>query len=260
MVKEGKTDVAIIIPKGFGDEFGAIGQQSQHDIEHLYDSSNKIAPQMIGGLLQKSAFGLVDVLAKRGFEQLDRFAALTPLQKMLSSKWVEQLAPKPAAEQQGKAEAAPGKNNPPAPNEPAKQGKNKPTDAAAADKPSKSFSLDGIVPYKLVDVVAAPSKESPVSFEAAAIAVMFLLFSAVAAGGTILEEQESGTLERLLGSQLSLTQLLAGKWIWCTLIGTVQIVVMFLWAWIVFKVDLWNHILPFLVLTLVTAGPRAVWD
>ena len=40
-----------------------------------------------------------------------------------------------------------------------------------------------------------------VSFYAAGVAVMFLLFSTSAAGGSLLEEMESGTLERVLSSR-----------------------------------------------------------
>ena len=49
---------------------------------------------------------------------------------------------------------------------------------------------------------------------------MFLLFSAVGgAGGALLDEAESGTLERLLSTNVGMTGLLVGKWLFLTLIG-----------------------------------------
>ena len=40
-----------------------------------------------------------------------------------------------------------------------------------------------------------------ISFYAAGVAVMFLLFSASSGGGALLDEQDSGTLERVLNSK-----------------------------------------------------------
>ena len=43
-----------------------------------------------------------------------------------------------------------------------------------------------------------------VSFYAAAIGVMFLLFTASSAGGSLLDEAESGTLDRVLSSRVTM--------------------------------------------------------
>ena len=59
---------------------------------------------------------------------------------------------------------------------------------------------------------ATPRRGSLVSFYAAGIGVMFLLFSCVAgAGGALLDEVEAGTLERLLSTRLGMTRLLLGQ-------------------------------------------------
>ena len=50
-----------------------------------------------------------------------------------------------------------------------------------------------------------------VSFYAAAIGVMFLLFTASSAAGSLLDEAESGTLDRVLSSRVTMGTLLAGK-------------------------------------------------
>ena len=60
---------------------------------------------------------------------------------------------------------------------------------------------------------------------------MFLLFSMVGgAGGTLLDEVESGTLERLLSTRIGMTGVLAGKWLLPDADRLLQICVMFLWA------------------------------
>lgn len=102
--------------------------------------------------------------------------------------------------------------------------------------------------------VAGESKNRPiVSFYAAAIGVLFLLFTASGAAGSLLEEAESGTLDRVLSSHITMTTLLAGKLSFNALLAFCQLVLMFLWAWAVFRVDFFAHIPGFLVMGMSTA-------
>jgi ABC-2 type transport system permease protein len=110
------------------------------------------------------------------------------------------------------------------------------------------------VDLDVVDLFAADKASPVVSMYAAGIAVMFLLFGAVGNAGSLLEEEESQTLERLMCSQLSMTRLLAGKWLLLTIVGIVQVTVMFAWAQLAFGVDLLGHLPGFAVMTVVTAG------
>lgn len=110
---------------------------------------------------------------------------------------------------------------------------------------------------KVHDVLAGDVANPRISMYAAGIAVMFLLFSASGAGGTLLEEQEAGTLERLLSSRLSVTQLLVGKWLYIAFCGTLQLLVMFVWAQIIFEVDLIGHLSGFTVMALATSASAA---
>lgn len=98
-----------------------------------------------------------------------------------------------------------------------------------------------------------------ISFYAAGIAVMFLLFSCSAAGGALLDEQESGTLERVLGTRVGMNGLLFGKWLHILLVGCAQITVMFLWGMFVFHLDLLGHLPGFAVMTVATAAAAAAF-
>ncbi|MDG2223262.1 MAG: ABC transporter permease [Rubripirellula sp.] len=108
-------------------------------------------------------------------------------------------------------------------------------------------------PVQVVDVIGEGKSNPVVSMYAAGIAVMFLLFGATGGGGALLEERENQTLERLLSTRLTMDQLLLGKWFYMTAIGTLQMLVMFAWAQLVFGVDLIGHFDGFLIMTLVTA-------
>jgi len=121
-----------------------------------------------------------------------------------------------------------------------------------AESPVSRFAAP--VAIDVVDLFAADKANPVVSMYAAGIAVMFLLFGAVGNSGTLLEEEENQTLERLMCSELSMIQLLAGKWLLMTLVGIVQVTIMFAWAQLAFGVDLLGHLSGFAVMTMVTAG------
>src|SRR5262249_28760051 len=69
----------------------------------------------------------------------------------------------------------------------------------------------GPVAVERRDVLGERKKNPMVAFYAAGIGVMFLLFSAAGAGGALIEEAESGTLDRILATRVSMTKLLLGK-------------------------------------------------
>jgi ABC-type transport system involved in cytochrome c biogenesis permease component len=106
---------------------------------------------------------------------------------------------------------------------------------------------------KAREVVGENNNNPVVSFYAAAIGVMFLLFTSSGAAGALVDEAESGTLDRVLSSRVMMTSLLAGKVCYNTLLAFVQLIVMFLWGWAVFKLHLWSHIPGFVVMGVSTA-------
>jgi ABC-2 type transport system permease protein len=228
LVKNGDVPVTIVIPQGIGESFGAAGFGSSAKVQLLADVSDRIAPQMVLGLLQKVTMTAApDLMMKGGMKQFEqRAGALTPQQRAAVDAWLPQLK----AESQGQ-------------------------DAASAAGNSNGIMLS----TEVVDVMGSSTRRgSLISFYAAGIGVMFLLFSCVAgAGGALLDEQEAGTLERLLSTRLGMSQLLLGKWLFLTLIGMAQLTVMFVWGWLVFSLPLFSHMPGFLVMTTVTAGAAA---
>jgi ABC-2 type transport system permease protein len=228
LVRNGDVPVAIVIPAGTGAAFGASGfGAAAAPIQLLADVSDPIAPQMVGGLLQKVVMTAApDLLMAGGMTQFEQHAgALTPQQRTAVDAWIPQL----------KAQAS-------------------------ADGGSGAGGAAGMgMAVAIVDVMGSGSqRRSLISFYAAGIGVMFLLFSCVAgAGGALLDEVEAGTLERLLSTRVTMATLLAGKWLFLALIGVLQLTVMFLWGWLVFGLPLFSHVPGFLVMTVVTAAAAA---
>lgn len=126
--------------------------------------------------------------------------------------------------------------------------------AQARSAASQAPSAPGV---SVEDVLRSGRAKPLVSMYAAGIAVMFLLFGASAGGGALLEEQENRTLDRLFATQLTMDQLLLGKWSFLTAVGVLQTTLMFCWGQLVFGIDLLGHWDGFLVMTLVTAGAAA---
>jgi ABC-2 type transport system permease protein len=221
-VKAGTAPVALIIPHGFGDNpisFGPAGG-NRPTIQLLEDSSDIVAPQIILGLLQKVAMtSMPDLMAEQGSKYLDQIAGgLTREQQDRLDESLRQLR-----ERRESGAAAPDSGN------------------------------GGIIAVTARAVVGENKDNPMVSFYAAAIGVMFLLFTASGAAGSLLDEAESGTLDRVLSSRVTMTTLLLGKLTYNSLLAFAQLVLMFLWAWAVFKVDFWSHIPGFVVMGVCTA-------
>ncbi|MGA7629938.1 MAG: ABC transporter permease [Terriglobales bacterium] len=222
-VKDDTAPVALIIPHGFGENpiaFGAPGE-NRPTIQLLKDSSNLIAAQVVTGLLQKVAMtAMPDLMAEQGSKYLGRFAGgLTPEQRKRIDEGLDELR---RLENSNDQSSASGDSN-----------RGMPVAVATRDVVGQNRDM--------------------VSFYAAAIGVMFLLFTASGASGSLLDEAESGTLDRVLSSRVTMANLLAGKLVYSMLLAFSQLVVMFVWAWLVFKVDFIPHIPGFVVMGLSTA-------
>jgi len=224
-VKAGTASVALIVPHGFGENPISFGGANGPTIQLLKDSSDMVAPQVIAGMLQKVAMtSMPDVMAEQGSKYMDEYAGgFTPEQKKRIDAGLEELRKRESAESSGQ---------PTAPADP---------------------NLGMPIPVTTRDVVGENKNNPMVSFYAAAIGVMFLLFTASSAGGSLLDEAESGTLDRVLSSRVTMGMLIAGKLCYCVLLAFSQLVVMFIWAWLVFKLDFIPHIPGFVVMGLSTA-------
>jgi ABC-2 type transport system permease protein len=226
-VKAGDAPVAIVIPKRFGaTEFNFGPGGTRPKIELLQDRSNPVAPQIVGGLLQKVAMtSMPDMMADAGMKEMERAAGgLTPRQKSRIESELAEVR-KYATERDRKETTG--------------------TQTANAQ--------EGLVAIETKDVVGGNKKSPVIAFYAAGIGVMFLLFMASGAGGVLLDEAESGALDRVLATQVSLPILLLGKLAYLTLLGTAQLAVMFSWGALVFGLDLLPHIPGFLLMTVVTS-------
>jgi ABC-2 type transport system permease protein len=221
-VRSGDLPLVLVIPAGFGARpMGFDAAAGSPKLLLLADSADPVAPQVVTGLLQKVAMtALPDVMAAAGVSEMDRWGvSLTEEQRARMADGLRQLREGAAA---------------------------RPADAGDG-------TAGGLVAVEVKDILGE-SKKSPASaLLAAGLGVMFLLFSAAGAGGALIEEAESGTLDRILGTRVTMTQLLLGKLLYLTSVAVIQLIIMFVWGQVFFGVELFRHLPGFLVMTAVTA-------
>jgi ABC-2 type transport system permease protein len=106
---------------------------------------------------------------------------------------------------------------------------------------------------KMTSVVKS-AQDSPGLVQAVAgTAVMMLLFGLTAMGGRILEEKENGTLKRLMYSPLHTNEILMGKMLTSIIVAFAQLMVMLIFAWLVFGLHLWSKLPQVFILVTATA-------
>jgi ABC-2 type transport system permease protein len=222
-VRHGDAPVAVVVPKGFGERPIRFGPEGERPIVRiLADSADPIAPQVLAGLIQKVVMtSMPQAMARSGMDEVDRWSGgLTAEQKARMEEALRSIGAPP------------------------------PPGQAA---PQASAAAEGLVRVETRDVVGETKANPTVAFYAAGFGVMFLLFSAAGAGGALIEEAESGTLDRILSTKVDMTHLLLGKLVYLAGVGIVQLTLMFVWGALVFGMDLAGHLPGFVVMTVATA-------
>jgi ABC-2 type transport system permease protein len=110
--------------------------------------------------------------------------------------------------------------------------------------------------FERESIVGQTAAVNHVAYYAGAVAVLFLLFTSVNGAITLLEERESGILERILAGPGSTRVLVNGKFLYLLLQGFLQLGVIYLVAWLVYGVDLPGNFIPW-ALTSVAASAAA---
>jgi ABC-2 type transport system permease protein len=115
----------------------------------------------------------------------------------------------------------------------------------------QGFRLDQL--FERQDAVKAGRAPSAVTYYAGAVAMLFLLFSALSGAMSYLDERESGLLDRLAIGPGGVGVLIDGKFLFLCVQGFLQVAVIFLVGWAVFGIELWSNLLPWAATTLAAA-------
>ena len=247
-VADGDGPAALVIGAGFGE---ALAAGDDLPLTLYRDPGQRVEQQIVAGslvpvLLSVAGDGLARRVSQRSLELFDfPGAGRDEAERILDETWgrMDDLVSRLEASGDLEEEVSAADEN--------------------AGEGGFSFDLaaglrDGLG-VEVEDVLANPGLENAekVGVQAhsvSGIAVMMLLFGLVACGGTLLEEEAQGTLDRLRLAPGAGRAILLGKAISTWLIGLVQLVLLFLYVRVMFDIPVFRAPLTLLVHSAVVSA------
>jgi ABC-2 type transport system permease protein len=223
-VRAGSVDVGLILRAG-GRPLRDVGGYGKAPVVLVVDPVRAVAAQLVAGLVQKAYFGALPDVALAGVAGVlqDGFVTLAPEQERELGRELDRLR------------------------------------SETLENERAGRDGQGVI-ESLVEreTVAGPARaRGQVAYYAGAIAVLFLLFSAVHGALSLLEERETGILDRVLAGPAGLPALVGGKLAFLVVQGIVQVTVIFVSAWLLHGVDLPGHLGACLAVTAAASFSAA---
>jgi len=114
--------------------------------------------------------------------------------------------------------------------------------------------MENLIKFESEQLVGTNLKNPGVTRIVGGWAMMFLLFSLTGAATSLFEEKQEGTLRRLLCMPVKRSQILMSKYFFSMTLGIVQLLVMFLFAWALFDVDIFTNFFNLMVVIIISAA------
>lgn len=226
-IKNGNKSCVLVIHKGFSD---SIISGMELPIELRYDEAKELEV----GLLQQS---LIPTLAMLPFNLNNSKSTIG--NKLIKISGVSDLEAKEAIKRQSDKLF-----------DIISLGISEKENGAISNTSANLMNVD----IKLTKIVKAKNNNQLGLIQAVAgTAVMMLLFSVAGIGMGLLEEKQEGTLKRLLYSPMNPLNIIWGKMISANVISIMQLIVMFLFASLAFKLDIGSHLLGLLITIIATS-------
>jgi ABC-2 type transport system permease protein len=119
---------------------------------------------------------------------------------------------------------------------------------------SSESLINNLIKFDSVQLVGADLKNPQVTRIVGGWAIMFLLFTLTAIATALFEEKQEGTLRRLLCMPVTRTEILLSKYIFSMAIGIIQLVVLFIFSWAIFDVDIFSNVLNLMIVIVISAS------
>jgi ABC-2 type transport system permease protein len=107
------------------------------------------------------------------------------------------------------------------------------------------------------EVGATGKADAAVTYYAGAVAILFLLFSAFQSAAALIDERNSGILDRVAVGPASTDIVVLGKFLFLTVQGITQAALIFVLAWLVYDVDILADPGGWLLITFASAAMAA---
>jgi ABC-2 type transport system permease protein len=224
LVRRGTADIGLVVRRD-AEPLGSVGGFGPAPLLLVADPARGVAVPMLSGQVQKAYFSaLPDV-------------ALGSVVDILENEFIELSEDQRLDLDDGFAELR------------------EETQAALADGRSTGWGFQDL--FEREDVAGQAAALNHVAYYAGAVAVLFLLFSSVHGAISLIEENESGVLDRVLAGPASIGTLVDGKFLYLVVQGFVQVGVIFLIAWLAYGVDLPGHLALWAATTLAASVAAA---
>ncbi|MFH1514694.1 MAG: ABC transporter permease [bacterium] len=237
-VKKGKRSAALIIPAGFAEK---VKSGEDVDLKIIHDPSDQLENGVIQGKMQQIIFS----------SDIGKYIMPNMVEKVLKNQGASEESIKVARFYienyfipQMKNDS--GENN------------DKASDKASDQKSSGSMFSSGFAdfPVKIVnEQIVGQDVSSSAGYVQAIVSamVMFLLFGVSFGAGSLLREQKTGTLKRLLTSPLTVEGILTAKLLGLMTTGLMQVYFMLIMGWLVFHLEIWAYPFQLFLMALATS-------
>lgn len=224
LVRSGAADLGLVVRAG-AEPLGSHGGLGPAPLVVLVDPTKAVAAPMLTGLVQRAYFSALPDVALGGVAALleSEFVSLDAAQKQELGASLEELR----------------------------------QDALEAEREGRAVPLGFDEMFERERLGGRAAGQNHVAYSAGAVAVLFLLFSAVHGALSLLEEREGGILDRVLAGPAGTSALVRGKLLFLVVRGFVEVSFIFAAAWLVYGVDLPGHLPGFAVTTLAAAAAAA---
>ncbi len=227
LIKKGRYKVGIVVPDSFGVKIES-GKDAKLIIH--YDPKYSIEYNIVSGLMQKTLMmEFPQIIFNKLVGSTEDFLGIEE-----SDKFYESI------------------NNVVAQHFPEAEPVNKGS-IMNFEMPDSMNFMENPIDIESVELLGKEEKNTMFVQYVAGMAVMFLLFSVTYGGSSLLEEKHAGTIKRLLIAPVSRGEILTAKMLYISLLGLLQLIVLFIFGWIVFGLDIFKDLPALIIMIVFTA-------
>jgi len=238
MVREGSYSAALVMPKDF-----FVDTSSSLRFKFYFDPKSEIESAIIQGEIQKT----VMTQASKLFPVLLQKRSMARIGSFKSNKFMDEMSKLISGYFEVPLDSVMRRYSTVDSVSLFKQD-------AKTDSSSGSNFMNNIVKFESEQLVGKELTNPGLTRTVGGWAIMFLLFTITGASTSLFEEKSEGTLKRILCMPVNRTQILWSKYLYTMLLGIVQLLVLFLFAWAFYKVDIFSNFFNLLIMIIVSSG------
>nr|MCU0714058.1 ABC transporter permease [Pirellula sp.] len=254
LIADGAAHHALIIPKGYS--------KTDHKTDSASEPPETTDDDSLGKLLLIRDPGrsmeeqLIQIaLMQSAFTSGDNDLWMTSLRKLFRDQGMgpQSLSALDAAMEEMQATISEFVEQSGEPNDPSSQSQSSEPETQSESPVDAMAFMGGFLSVEKEDI-QPPARPKQVTYQRAqsvsGMTVMMLLFGLSGAGAILLAEREMGTLKRLFGLPIARESVLLGKLMFVSIVGLLQMVVLFVFGELMFRVGMFRDPLTLAVLVV----------